>query len=120
MKRMKNVWGFFCVFFAVVLCLGSISAEKVYAAGEDLSLYATSAVLMDADTGRVLYGKNADSPMAMASTTKIMTCILVLEQEALDEMLTVSSYASGMPKVKLYIKQGEQYSVRDLLHSLML
>lgn len=87
----------------------------------DLSLFATSAVLMDADSGRVLYGKNADAPMAMASTTKIMTCIVVLEQvEDLSEMATVSSYAAGMPKVKLYIKAGEQYQVRELLFSLML
>lgn len=84
------------------------------------SLYASSAVLMDADTGRVLYGKNPDAPMAMASTTKIMTCILVLENVSLDDVLTVSSYAAGMPKVKLYIQKGEQYTVRDLLHSLML
>ena len=45
---------------------------------EELRLYATGAVLMDGESGRVLYGRNADEPMAMASTTKIMTCILVL------------------------------------------
>ena len=56
----------------------------------------------------------------MASTTKIMTCILVLENTSPEDILTVSSYAAGMPKVKLYIEKGEQYRVRDLLHSLML
>jgi len=86
----------------------------------DLSLYASSAVLMDADSGRVLYGRNQDAVMAMASTTKIMTCILALENTSPDDVLTVSSYAAGMPKVKLYIQRGEQYTVRDLLHSLML
>ncbi|MCM1536685.1 MAG: D-alanyl-D-alanine carboxypeptidase [Clostridium sp.] len=87
----------------------------------ELSLYATAAVLIDADSGRVLYGKNEDTPLAMASTTKIMTCITVLEHvEDLGEMLTVSSYAASMPKVKLYIKKGEQYQVRELLFSLML
>ena len=44
----------------------------------DISLYATAAVLMDADSGRILFEKNAEQPMAMASTTKIMTCIIVL------------------------------------------
>ncbi|MCM1216475.1 MAG: D-alanyl-D-alanine carboxypeptidase [Lachnospiraceae bacterium] len=86
----------------------------------DISLYATAAVLMDADSGRVLYGKNADTPMAMASTTKIMTCIQILEHADPEETLTVSAYAAGMPKVKLYIKQGEEYRVGDLLYSLML
>lgn len=86
----------------------------------ELSLYASAAVLMDADSGRVLYGKNQDAVMAMASTTKIMTCILALENVSLDDVLTVSAYAAGMPKVKLYIQRGEQYTVGDLLHSLML
>lgn len=89
--------------------------------GEGLSLYATAAVLIDADSGRVLYGKNEDAALAMASTTKIMTCITVLEQvEDLGEMVTASSYAASMPKVKLYLKKGEQYQVRELLFSLML
>lgn len=86
----------------------------------DQELYATGAVLLDGRSGRVLYGKNADVPMAMASTTKIMTCILVLENCNLDETLTVSSYAAGMPKVKLYLNRGEEYRVGDLLYSLML
>ncbi len=115
--RIKIMWGFFCaVFLAVQL---SVSAEETYPEA-DISLYATAAVLMDGDTGRVLYGKNADTPMAMASTTKILTCILVLENVSLDETLEVSAYAASMPKVKLYLRQGEQYTVRDLLYSLML
>ncbi len=75
---------------------------------------------MDADSGRILYGKNQDQVLAMASTTKIMTCILILETVPLDDVLTVSSYAAGMPKVKLYVRQGEEYTVRDLLYSMML
>lgn len=84
------------------------------------TLYAASAVLMDADSGRVLYGKNEDAPMAMASTTKIMTCIVILEKGCLEDTVQVSSYAASMPKVKLYIKKGENYQVKDLLYSLML
>ena len=79
-----------------------------------------AAGLLDADAGRVLYGKNEEAVMAMASTTKIMTCILVLENASPDDTLTVSAYAASMPKVKLYIQKGEQYTVPDLLHSLML
>ncbi|MBR5248168.1 MAG: D-alanyl-D-alanine carboxypeptidase [Lachnospiraceae bacterium] len=87
---------------------------------ENLSLYATSAVLMDADSGRVLYEKNGYANMAMASTTKIMTCIVALENCDLDVEVTVSAYAASMPKVKLYVRQGETYRLRDLLYSLML
>jgi len=83
-------------------------------------LYAQSAVLLDAHSGRVLYGKNEDQILAMASTTKIMTCILTLEHGDLTEMVDVSSYAAGMPKVKLGIRNGERYVLKDLLYSLML
>ena len=86
----------------------------------DLSLYATAAVLLDADSGRVLYEKQGYTPMAMASTTKIMTCILVLEEGELDDTAQVSAYAASMPKVKMYARQGEEYEVRSLLFSLML
>lgn len=87
---------------------------------EDLRLYAKAAVLMDADSGRVLYGKNENEVLPMASTTKIMTCILALEYGNPDEVVEVSSYAASMPKVKLYVKQGEKYRLGDLLYSLML
>lgn len=87
---------------------------------EDLSLYAAAAVLMDADSGRVLFEKNGFTPMAMASTTKIMTCIVALEMADIEQEVAVSSYASGMPKVKLYVKKGETYVLKDLLYSLML
>jgi len=83
-------------------------------------LYAGSAVLMDAVTGRVLYEKNGYEQMPMASTTKIMTCIVALEYGNLNETVTVSSYAASMPKVKLGIRNGEQFILRDLLYSLML
>lgn len=89
-------------------------------AGEELQLYAQAAVLMDADSGRVLYGKNEEAKLPMASTTKIMTCILALEYGSPEQIVEVSSYAASMPKVKLYVKSGEKYYLRDLLYSLML
>ena len=87
---------------------------------ENLSLYATAAVLLDAGSGRVLYEKNGFTPLAMASTTKIMTCIVALENVGLEEEADVSAYAASMPKVKLYVSKGEKYTIKDLLHSLML
>ena len=132
--------GFFCVLFAGIMCLESLCGLQfrqdnikkheptsgiLYETGEanlpqELMLYAQGAVLLDADSGRVLYGKNETTPMAMASTTKIMTCILVLENAKVDETVSVSAYAATMPKVKLYVKCQEHYTVRELLFSLML
>lgn len=99
------------------MCLLPVRAEEN---GQDLTLYATAAVLMDADSGRILYEKNGNDCMAMASTTKIMTCILALEYGNGEAMVDISSYAASMPKVKLYVKKGEQYQLQDLLYSLML
>lgn len=126
MKR--RVWDFFCAGVVRLLIgvmglaagAGCFSMPVLAQEDEELPLYAAAAALIDAETGRVLYGKNADCPMAMASTTKIMTCILVLETVDLNDVLTVSSYAASMPKVKLYLRRGEEYTVRDLLYSLML
>ena len=89
-------------------------------ADEPESLYALSAVLMDADSGRVLYEKNGDEMRAMASTTKIMTCILALENAPGDDYVRVSSTAAAQPDVQLGIEPGEQYYLEDLLYSLML
>ena len=100
-----------------------MEAEKTVESAAKLSdqtLYAKSAVLMDGKSGRVLYGKNPDEIMAMASTTKIMTCIIALEYGNKEDIYTVSSYASSQPKVKLGAMTGEQYRMKDLLYSLML
>lgn len=83
-------------------------------------MFSQGAVLMDASTGRVLYGKNPNLQLAMASTTKIMTCIVALELGELDDIVTASGYAAAQPKVKLYLRKGEQVTLRDLLYSLML
>jgi D-alanyl-D-alanine carboxypeptidase (penicillin-binding protein 5/6) len=113
---------FFGIFLPFLLAVNCISPGIVYAEEDtpDFSLYAKAAVLMDADSGRILYGKNADEVLPMASTTKILTCILALENGNLDDELEVSAYAASMPKVKLYVKQGETYRLRDLLYSMML
>lgn len=85
-----------------------------------IKVYARSACLIDADSNRLLWGKDADKKVAMASTTKIMTCIIALEQGNLDDVVTFSSKAASMPDVQLNAKKGEQFRLKDLLHSLML
>lgn len=83
-------------------------------------LYARSAVLMDADSGRILFEKEGNVPLPMASTTKIMTCILALENGNLEDDVEVSEYAASMPDVQLHIRAGEHYQLKHLLYSLML
>ncbi|MBQ8923697.1 MAG: D-alanyl-D-alanine carboxypeptidase [Lachnospiraceae bacterium] len=90
------------------------------ARAEELKLYSLSAVLIDGDTGRVLYGRDEDMARPMASTTKIMTLILSLEYGNPEDMVTVSGYAAKMPDVQLGIIEGEQYKLNDLLYSMML
>lgn len=87
---------------------------------KDLKLHARSALLLDAENDRVLYEENGFEQMAMASTTKIMTCIITLEFGDLNDVVTVSSYAARQPDVQLNIRTGEQYYLKDLLYSLML
>lgn len=87
---------------------------------EPSGLYAKAAVLMDAENFRVLYGKNEEQLLPNASTTKILTCILILERMNLEDYAVVSAYASSMPKVKLGVREGEYYQIKDLLYSLML
>lgn len=87
---------------------------------EDTELYARSACLMDADSGRVLYSKDGENQMPMASTTKVMTCILALELGHPDELVTASAYAASQPKVHMGVKEGEQFWLNDLLVALML
>ena len=101
--------------FLLVLALGiPVQAE------EPEELYAQSAVLMDADSGRVLFEKNGSDVKAMASTTKIMTCILALENADEKTEVAFSSNAAGQPKVHLGASGGETFYLGDLLHSLML
>lgn len=130
-----NFWKKFVVLTVVLLlsflCLAShVSAKntknsevtEAYASYRmnELELYAKSAVLMDGENGRILYGKDALDFLPNASTTKILTCLLALECCSPDEVVTVSEYAASMPRVKLGCEKGEQFYLKDLLYSLML
>ena len=75
---------------------------------------------MNADTGQIIYGKNENVAHANASTTKIMTCILALENCKLNEKVKFSPYAASIEPSKLYANAGEIFYLKDLLYSLML
>ena len=103
------------VFLALLAPDISVRAQE-----EPENLYARSAVLMDADTGRILYEKNGEEVLPMASTTKIITLLVTLENADLEGTVTVSSYAASMPDVQLNIREGERYRLKDLCYSMML
>ena len=96
------------------------SIDKLDIEPSKIKLNSISALLMDGENNRVLYEDNGYAELPMASTTKIMTCIVALEEGKLDDVVTVSSYAARMPDVQLNIREGEKYYLKDLLYSLML
>lgn len=84
------------------------------------NIVSQGAIVMDAETGRVLFGKNINEPLAMASTTKIMTAIIALENANLNDIVTVGKNPTTAPKVKMNLKEGEEISLENLLYALML
>ncbi len=86
----------------------------------DSMFYSRGLVLMDGSSKRVLFGKDEDTAFPMASTTKIMTLIVALENSSMEEIVEVSSYAASMPDVQMNIREGEHYYMKDLLQALML
>jgi len=98
------------------VCAENTTPKKIV----EPTVNASGAVLMDYWTGRVLWGKNEHTPMAMASTTKIMTAVLALESGRLDDMCVASERAAGEPKVKMGLSPGETLKLSDLLYALML
>lgn len=109
-------------FLAMLLCVCLLVGNTVYAETieEPRDLYAQAAVLMDAESGRILFEKNGQEVLAMASTTKIMTCILALEKGNGDDAVKASELAASQPKVHLGMRIGEEFRLHDLLYSLML
>ncbi|MFQ7290696.1 MAG: D-alanyl-D-alanine carboxypeptidase family protein [Monoglobales bacterium] len=81
---------------------------------------AHSACVINAVTGDIVYQKNADTRMPMASTTKIMTALIALEKCKLDEVVTISQNAASQEGSSMYAKAGEQIYMEDMLYALML
>jgi len=81
---------------------------------------ARAAVVMDVSSNRILYSKNMDEKLAMASTTKIMTTLVAIESGKLEERVTISKRASYMEGTSIYLREGEVHTVNDLLYAIML
>lgn len=101
---------FFCIISLVVILTPIISWANT----------ASSAIVMEVKTGRILYSKNIHQKKPMASTTKIMTALLALENSDLNAKVKIPSQAVGIEGSSIYLKYNEEITLEDLLYGLML
>lgn len=110
-------------FKIILLFLLMIIGIQTVSFADEVNLNSEAAILVEVSTGRILYEKNSTKKLYPASTTKILTAILVIENCELDEMVTVRESAlSNIPNgyVTCNLQIGEQLSVEDLLYALMI
>ncbi|MGI6161331.1 MAG: D-alanyl-D-alanine carboxypeptidase family protein [Christensenellales bacterium] len=103
-------------FFVALLYNNGIAKAAVI----EPSVQAQAAVMMEASSRRVLYQKNSHQRMPMASTTKIMTAIVAIENGNLQDTITVSENASGIEGSSIWLEVGERMTLSDMLYGLML
>ena len=103
------------VFILVIQLLGVCTCRCLA-----VSTSATSAILVDAESGRVLYEQNADAKMRIASTTKIMTALVAIRKGDPSDMVTVSREAAYTEGSSMYLKVGEKLTLEELLYGLLL
>ena len=98
----------FCLIF--VLCIGCSAVD----------VSAKSAYALEADSGNTVFEKNADTKMSMASTTKIMTAIVAIENSSLDKVVKITPEMVGIEGSSIYLQEGENLTVEELLYALLL
>jgi len=104
---------------ALIAAIVAMHAGPAHARGEAPKIAASAAILIDAETGQVLYEKNADERRPIASTTKIMTALLILEHGRLGAPCTVSQAASTTPQSSIWLQPGESLRLDDLLTAVL-
>ena len=109
---MKKTW----IYFITTILLFNITLATT----SKPAVNATSAIAIDSNSLRILYEKNAFSKKPMASTTKIMTIIVAVENNSLDEIVTISKKAAGTGGSSAKLKAGKQIKLEELLYGLML
>jgi D-alanyl-D-alanine carboxypeptidase (penicillin-binding protein 5/6) len=122
-----RVMKFFQAFGIVVLALALVFPSTAEArkksrkrAAGPYKVSANAAILMDAAGGRVLYSRDVDQRVFPASTTKVMTALVVLKRLKLDDVVTIGQRATEVLPSKVDLKAGEKYRVRDLLFAVLL
>lgn len=112
---------FTIIFTAAIILLAAVNisagADKALS---DVQISARSAIVLEASTGQSLYEKNADSQMLVASTTKIMTALIALENASMEDLVEIPQECTGIEGSSLYLKSGEVCTMRELLYGLML
>ncbi|TDT61911.1 D-alanyl-D-alanine carboxypeptidase family protein [Fonticella tunisiensis] len=106
--------------YLLILVYLIIPGVKSEAKEKEPKLRCVSAVVMDQDSGRILYSKNGNAVLPMASTTKIVTAIVAIEKGDLRDMVVVSKHAAGMPGSSARLSSGEKINLEELLYGLML
>ncbi len=94
--------------------------SPAYAVDRAPAVSAEASIVIHSDSGRVLYEKNADQRMLIASTTKIMTALVTVEQCAMDETVTIKPEWAAVEGSSMYLKAGETYTVEELLYGMLL
>lgn len=126
---MTNRNPIFLVALLLALCLPSAHAQvpppavktaAVAVKPPALLVHSRYAILVDAVTGKVLWQRNADAPRPIASTTKMLTAILLLERGHLDDIVTAPNGVQYLPDSSLHLKPGEKLTLRDLLYAMLL
>ncbi len=106
---------------SALLCAGILAGLITPVRAEEApAVSAQAAILMEAESGQLLYEKNADDPRLIASTTKIMTALVVLENCELDREVVIESAWTGIEGSSMYLEAGQKMTVRELLYGLML
>jgi serine-type D-Ala-D-Ala carboxypeptidase (penicillin-binding protein 5/6) len=113
MERFKRLW-------IIILAVSIVSVQFPERIASAVSVSASSAVLMDQDSGRVLYERGAHEKRRIASITKIMTAILAIESGKLNETVTVSTRATRAEGSSVYLKPNEKIKLEHLVYGLML
>lgn len=107
------------IFFVSLLFVTPVNGYAQEDVVETPELMAEAAILMEAQSGQILYSKNADQPMYPASITKILTGIIAIESGKLDDVVTVSQNAFNAGGTRVYLEVGEQKELRDLVYGLL-
>ena len=106
-------------FISAIAAIGMLAAFTVFGA-DAAGVSAQSAILIEAGSGRVLYEKDPDRQMLIASTTKIMTALVALENCGIESVVKINSACEGVEGSSMYLKAGEEMALRELLYGLML
>ena len=121
---LKNSRILISVILLIAFISGFSSTTSIYALEntQDMSFECESAILMEAKTGTVLYSYNPNKPLPPASVTKIMTLLLVMEEIdkgnlSYTDTVTTSAYAASMGGSQIFLKEGEQMTVEDMIKS---